>query len=76
MYLQNKYTKCYYNIIERAKSRNLPKEIYSERHHIIPRSIGGSNHSDNLVNLTAREHFICHLLLPRMLDGMEKTVKN
>ena len=30
MYLQNKYTKCYYNIIDRAKSRDLSKETYTE----------------------------------------------
>jgi hypothetical protein len=66
MYLQNKYTKCYYSIIERAKSRDLPKEIYTERHHIIPRSLGGSNNLDNLVKLTAKEHRLAHILLPRM----------
>ena len=70
MYLQNKYTKCYYNIIDLAKSRSLPNEIYTERHHIIPRSLGGSNDPTNLVKLTAREHFICHLLLPKMLTGV------
>ena len=41
MYLQNKYTKCYYSIINRAKSRELPKEIYTEKHHTIPKSLGG-----------------------------------
>jgi hypothetical protein len=72
MYLQNKYTKCYYSIINRAKSRDLSKEVYTENHHIIPRSLGGSNESNNLVKLTAREHFICHLLLPKMLSGLNK----
>jgi hypothetical protein len=72
MYLQNKYTKCYYNIIDRAKSRDLPKEIYTESHHIIPKSLGGANDQSNLVKLTAREHFICHLLLPKMLIGNNK----
>jgi hypothetical protein len=72
MYLQNKYTKCYYSIIDRAKSRDLPKEVYIERHHIIPKSLGGSNEQNNLVTLTPREHFICHLLLPRMLTGVNK----
>jgi len=32
-------------------------------HHIIPRSLGGLNDKINLVNLTAREHYIAHLLL-------------
>lgn len=66
MYLQNKYTKCYYSIIERAKSRDLPKETYTERHHIIPRSLGGANDPTNLVRLTAKEHRLAHILLPRM----------
>lgn len=72
MYLQNKYSQCYYNIVDRAKSRDLPKEIYTESHHIIPKSLGGSNDQSNLVKLTAREHFICHLLLPKMLIGINK----
>jgi hypothetical protein len=72
MYLQNKYTSVYNNIIARAKSRDLPKEIYIEKHHIIPKSLGGTNSIDNLVNLTAREHFICHLLLPKMVTGIFK----
>jgi hypothetical protein len=66
MYLQNKYAKCYYSIIERAKSRDLPKEIYIEIHHVIPKSLGGSNGQDNLVKLTAKEHRLVHILLPRM----------
>lgn len=66
MYLQNKYTKCYYSIIDRAKSRELSKDIYTEKHHIIPRSLGGPNDQINLVKLTAKEHRLAHILLPRM----------
>jgi hypothetical protein len=69
MYLQNKYTRWYNTIIQRAQTRNLPPEMYVERHHIIPRSLGGTNDSDNLVVLTAREHFVCHLLLTKMTEG-------
>ena len=72
MYLQNKYTRIYFLIIEKAKSRTLPPEVYVERHHIIPKSLGGDNTKFNLVSLTAREHFICHLLLPRMTTGVHK----
>lgn len=75
MYLQNKYTKIYYNIVDRAKSRNLSKHTYTEKHHIIPRSLGGSNSKNNLVNLTAREHRLCHLLLPKMTMSEEHTRK-
>ena len=66
MYLHNKYTTIYYNIVNRAKSRILSPDIYTEKHHIIPKSLGGDNSKDNLVSLTAKEHYICHLLLTRM----------
>lgn len=72
IFIANKYTKYYYSIISNAKSRILPPETYTERHHIIPKSLGGSNSKDNLVSLTAREHFICHRLLPKMLEGKSK----
>lgn len=72
MYLQNKYTKWYFNIVNNAKSRQLPKSFYVEKHHIVPVALGGSDCSNNLVKLTAKEHFICHLLLTKMLKGNAK----
>lgn len=71
MYLTNKYTRWYYNIISRASLR-VNHHGYVEKHHIIPRSLGGTNNQSNLVKLTAREHFICHLLLPKMLEGSQR----
>lgn len=66
MYLTNKYTRWYHNIIQRAQIRiNLG---YTEKHHIIPKSLGGSDAKDNLVRLTAREHFVCHWLLTKMVS--------
>jgi len=70
MYLHNKYTITYYKIINRAKSRTLTG--YVEKHHVIPRSLNGNDSPDNLVELTAREHFICHLLLIKMVAGKDK----
>jgi hypothetical protein len=55
------YQKIHNQIIERAKTRQL--DGYKERHHIIPKCMGGSNDKSNLVELTAREHFLCHILL-------------
>lgn len=55
------YQKIYSQIIERAKNRQL--EGYKEKHHILPKCLGGSNDKDNLIGLTAREHFLCHMLL-------------
>jgi hypothetical protein len=63
----NKYTKWYNNITNKAKNRIL--SCYTESHHIKPRSMGGSDTSDNLVDLTPREHFICHWLLVKMTTG-------
>jgi hypothetical protein len=65
----NKYNQWYANITERAKNRVL--ETYTESHHIVPRSLGGGDEADNLVNLTAREHFVCHWLLVKMTTGQE-----
>lgn len=67
MFKENKYSRIYYSIIERAKSRE--KIGYTETHHILPRSMGGLDETSNLIELTAREHYICHLLLPKMTDG-------
>ena len=36
---------------------------YHEKHHIVPKCIGGANDKDNLIDLFAREHFIAHKLL-------------
>jgi small subunit ribosomal protein S16 len=69
IFIQNKYTIWYNSIISNAQTRTLPKDTYIERHHIIPRSLGGNNEQSNLVKLTAREHFVCHLLLTKMTIG-------
>ena len=71
MYLQNKYTKWYFNIINNAVHR--PKAGYAEKHHIIPKCLGGTDSKDNLVSLTAREHFVCHQLLVKMVSIENKS---
>jgi len=67
IFIDNKYTRWYYNIINCAKARTL--DVYTEKHHIIPKSCGGNNSKENLVKLIPKEHFICHLLLTKMVDG-------
>ncbi len=71
LFIDNKYTTWYYQIINRALTR---EELhgYSEAHHIVPKSLGGSNNKINLVRLTAREHFICHWLLTKMVEGISR----
>lgn len=55
------YERIYSRLIERSSTRNL--EGYTERHHIIPKHMGGDNASNNIAVLTAREHYIAHWLL-------------
>jgi hypothetical protein len=68
--IMNKYNRWYNQIVEQAQNRVV--EGYTERHHIQPRSLGGADTPDNLVNLTAREHFICHWLLTKMTTGEDR----
>lgn len=56
-----KYQRIYDAIINQAKMRTLTG--YKERHHIVPRCMGGTDEKENLVDLTAREHFLVHKLL-------------
>lgn len=60
------YQKIYNKIIEYRKIN--PIQGYTERHHILPKSIGGTDDIDNIVSLTAREHFLCHYLLAKMYE--------
>lgn len=70
--IKNKYTAWYLEFIEFRRYRKLVSTLYSEKHHILPRSLGGSDSVSNVVILTAREHYIAHLLLARMFGGASK----
>lgn len=76
LFLQNKYTKWYFSIINKANNQNRikTKESYFENHHIIPKCnpFNGTNEKKNLVLLSPKEHFICHLLLTKMCEGIKK----
>ena len=70
------YQKLCQRAQERAKTRKEANEIlgYSEKHHIIPRSIGGSDDKENLVFLSAREHFVAHQLLVKIYFYNQKLI--
>ena len=74
MFLDNKYTSIYYNIISRAQERNHNKEKFDgyQTHHILPRCFGGTDDIDNLVVLSYKEHRVCHRLLINMTTGDAK----
>lgn len=67
IFIDNKYTKHYYIGIKRRQIDVLTSGY--EQHHIIPRSLGGTDDPDNIVRLTAREHIIAHWALTKMVAG-------
>lgn len=77
IFIDNKYTRWYFSIIDKSKSqqRKKSKETYFESHHIIPKSFGGPNIKDNLILLTYKEHFLCHWLLTKMCQRKDYTMK-
>lgn len=74
MFLNNKYTKIYFRIINRALERNYIKKRNDgyQKHHIIPRCFGGIESTHNLAVLTYKEHRVCHRLLIGMTTGANK----
>lgn len=60
------YQKIYDDLIRSRSIRVLEKGVQYEQHHIIPKCLGGSNDSSNLILLTPREHFLAHWLLWRI----------
>jgi hypothetical protein len=61
------YSTVYDQLVQRAQGRTLSSGF--ERHHIVPKSLGGPNCRSNLVQLTLREHFVAHKLLTRIHTG-------
>jgi hypothetical protein len=66
------YKKHYDLLIKRAKTRQLTG--YVERHHIVPRCMGGKNEKSNLVELTPEEHYVAHQLLVKMYPNNDSLV--
>jgi len=64
------YQQIYYNLIQRARNREILG--YSEKHHIIPKCLGGEDTKDNLVKLYPEEHYLAHLILCKLNSGNQK----
>jgi hypothetical protein len=58
------YRKAYLSLINTARQTYFTEE--TERHHIIPRSLGGLDNEDNIIYLPIRQHYIAHLLLYKL----------
>lgn len=64
------YAVHYNRLILRAKGRVL--EGYKERHHVLPRCMGGGNEPGNIAELTPEEHYVAHQLLVKMHPGVSR----
>lgn len=69
------YKRIYNELIQRGQQREKSPDGYCEIHHISPRCLGGNDDPANLVNLSAREHFIAHWLLVRMYQHTDHYYK-
>ena len=47
------------------------KNIMTESHHILPKSMGGSDHITNLIDLTPRQHYLAHWMLWKAYKSKE-----
>lgn len=61
------YTKIYNDLI--TSRSKLIRDVYLEKHHILPRSLGGNDNRENIIKLTPKEHYFAHLLLAKIHGG-------
>jgi len=66
IYSKMDYRKIYEDLIESRRNRILSESTYTENHHIVMKSMGGSDDPENKIRLTPREHFLAHWLLWRI----------
>lgn len=63
------YQKIYQDFIASRREREATIVGYSEKHHIVPKALGGGNEKENLIRLTPEDHFFVHLLLAKIYGG-------
>lgn len=68
-FIRNKYRRWYFQIIDAARLRAIAGH---EKHHTLPRSLGGTRFGGDIVSLTFREHFLAHWLLTKFTSGPAK----
>lgn len=65
------YENLYVNLLLKHGTEVKPNLGYYERHHIVPKSMGGDNSKSNLVYLSGRAHFVAHHLLYKIHKNQE-----
>lgn len=68
------YTEKYDFLINYYKTYNGTLTMYCEKHHIIPRSLGGTNDLKNIVILPADMHYLAHYFLPLMYEEQNNEI--
>jgi hypothetical protein len=63
------YIRIYDEFIKDRRRKEPGLTGYTERHHIVPRSLGGTDAKTNIIRLTAEDHFFAHLLLAKIHGG-------
>lgn len=63
------YQRIYTEFIATRRARGHVLGSYVEKHHVLPVSLGGSNRAENLIVLTAREHYFAHCCLAKIHGG-------
>jgi hypothetical protein len=63
------YERIYNEFIADRRIKEAGLVGYAEKHHIVPRSKGGSEEASNLISLTPEDHIRAHILLGRIYGG-------
>src|SRR5574343_1624282 len=67
-FIQNKYFYLYLKILSKPDTTG-----YTEKHHILPRSMGGLDAKTNLIQISSRKHFLAHYLLTKCVKQKTKS---
>ncbi len=68
------YIVHYEKLISKARNRSILKSKYKEKHHIIPKCIGGTNLKENIIELFPEEHYLAHQLLVKIHPTQAKLI--
>lgn len=63
------YQRIYNEFIADRRIKETSLTGYTEKHHILPRSLGGDNSKENIIRLTAQDHYFAHELIARIYGG-------
>lgn len=63
------YKRIYEEFIEHRKILPKLEGVYYERHHIVARCMGGGDEPENLIDLTAEDHYMAHKIMAYAFGG-------